>query len=45
MYFKTFVSKNMINKKNIFTNEHEKEIFLQNALKYDEILQKSKNFL
>ena len=42
MYFKTFVSKNMLNKKRFSLTSMNKKFFLQNASKYEEILQKVK---
>ena len=44
MYFKTFASKNMINKKTFSPTSMNKKSFLQHASKYEEILQKV-NFL
>ena len=40
MYFKSFVSKNMINKKRFLLTSMNKKSFLQDAPKYVEILQK-----
>ena len=45
MYFKTFVSKNMINKKRFSLTSMNKKSFLQNAPKYEDILQESEIFL
>ena len=42
MYFKTFVSKNMTNKKRFSLKSMNKKFFLQNARKYEDILQESK---
>ena len=44
MCFKTFASKNMINKKRFSQTSMNKMSFLQNALKYEDILQESKIF-
>ena len=44
MYFKTFVSKNMMNKKRFSLASLNKKCFLQNVPKYEEILQKSNFF-
>ena len=44
MYFKTFTSENMINKKRFSLTSMNKKSFLQNAPKHEEILQKSTFF-